>query len=404
MNKSQIEILYQMAGMSSDAISKRFEQAQRLIHANSIGARTGKGGGVYLAGDSWNDEGSAMPIIAKDIAEADALVNTLKDSDTYQFNIPSSGIPQPLTTIWTSRMIEMLYKTRTLNEIAGAWQQGAPGVTDIKIPVMQYSGVADVYSDLSMNGSTSLNFNWVSRQIAYFEQSIVYGELQQAQFGLIKIDYSNRLREATAEIIAQAQNDIGFQGYTGIPSTSQPHIFGILNEPNLNAAISLPNDGVIPGTSTSTTAWMGKDFNQIVRDFRLIIAQALSQAEGHATLKTKGKFGLPPSSFAALTTPNPISSVTVLQYMKEAYPNIEFVMIPNFEASMVTTGTTTNQTVGMLLFQHPNGEMPYDELFVTKWQGHRPVPMGSAINEKISYALGGALLKYPFLVTYCYGI
>lgn len=406
MNETLLGKLYASAGIPLSSINARIGDAQMLTRVNHKN-EVSRGGGIWFG----NGEATSLPVIAKDSHEQKQLVKImasdasyLQDADTSVFNLTSSGVPQALTTVWTSRMIEQLYKKMTLKLIAGDWQQGAPGVTDVKIPVMAFAGAADVYDDFSMNGKTSVNVNWVSRQIGYFEQVLNWGEMQQAQFGLAKIDYANRLREAMTISVSQQQNDIGFQGYTGVPNTDQPQLYGVLNEPNLNAAVTLPADGVIPGTLTPTISWMGKDFNQICRDIRLIIAQALAQCEGQINLNTKGVFGLPPSSFAALSTPNPISSQTVIEFLKGAYPNIEFVQIPNFEASMVVSGVTTNQTVGMLLFAHPNGEMPYDELFVTKWQGHRPMPMASAISEKISYGLGGVILKYPFLVVYTYGI
>lgn len=401
--------LYQAIGLNQAQIDSRFRQAAMLTKQNGYKSFDKTGGGLQVAYDTMSGT-SLAPIIAKDQAEA-SLIRQAYESlggraadDTYAFNIPSSGVPLPLLTIWTTRMIEQLYKTMTLSKLAGSWQQGAPGVQEIKIPTIQFAGQVGIYDDMSMNGGTSINTNWVTRNIAYFEESLVWGDMQQAQYGIAKIDYANKLREAMTITISQFQNDLGFQGYTGIPAADNPHLFGILNEPNLNAAVTLPVDGQVPGTLTPTAAWTGKDFNQLCRDFRLLVGQVLQQAEGHVDLNTKGIMGLPPSAFVALSTPNPLSSVTFIEFLKDAYPNIEIVQVPNFEASMVTTGVTTGQTVVMLLFQHPNGEMPYDELFVTKWQGHRPIPQASSISEKVSFGLGGVILKYPLLVTYAYGV
>ena len=405
MDNKQVRALMEQANLQADGIEKRLKQANFLTKANDVRSTSGNGGGVFLASSSWGRDSSDCPIVVKDVEEANVLMqNLMGDADTYQFNIPSSGVPQPMTTIWTSRQIEMLYKKRTLDLLAGGWQQGAPGVTDIKIPVKQYAGFDAAYSDLSMGGTTSVNYNWVPRQIMYREISLNYGEMQQAQFSLAKIGYVNELREANTEIVAQIQNDIGFNGFNGIPSADLPHIWGIINEPNLNSALTLPNDGVNPQTGASTTAWMGKDFLQIARDFKLIIAQAMTQAEGWATVRTPGVFGVPPSVYAALTAPNSLGDRTVLEFLNKAFPNIAFEAIPNFESAMNIVSATPGQTVGMLLLRHPNGEMPFDEIFVSKWIGHRPVAMSSSMNEKVSYGLGGAFLKYPFLVVQVFGI
>ena len=367
---------------------------ERSHEGNAGGKLLSQGLGPVLFCDRQEVKEGLAPFVAK----------MAHDADAYAFNIPSSGIPAVFTTIWTTRMVEQLYKAMTLHKLAGSWQQGAPGVQNVMIPTIGYNGSVEPYSDFSMNGNTSINTDWVNKPIAYFQQALTWGDMQQAQYGLAKIDYVARMREAMAIAVAQFQNDIGFNGYTGIPSGNQPFISGILNDPGLQPAITLPADGQIPGTLTPTTSWNGKDFNQIVRDFRLFVNAVFAQSAGNVDLQTRGVFALPPSVYASLTTPNPISSVSVAQYLKEVFPNIELVQCPNFEALMNTTAVTPNQTVGMLILDHPNGEKAFDELFVIKWQGHRPVPMASSVSEKISYGLGGAFLKYPFLVSYAFGI
>jgi len=409
MNREFVKDIYRKIGLSESSIDNRIQQSDMLSTFNKD-PHVGTGGGVACAYDSVTGSFHA-PLVVKDLNEAILVRKALEnmnavamDSDTYAFNIPSSGVPLPVLTIWTTRMIEQMYKKTTLSLLAGSWQQGSPGVEEIKIPTMSYAGKIGLYNDYSQNGSTSININWVTRNIIYFEESLVWGDMQQAQFELAKIDYVNKLREALSITVGQFQNDLGFQGYAGITSSNKPQLFGILNEPNLNPAISLPASGIIPGTTTLTTAWYGKSFNQLVTDVQLLFRKVMLQTEGQADINSKCILALPPSAESALATPNPISSQPFREYLRQVFPNMEIVITPNFEASLNTTGATTNQTVVMLLLQHPNGEMPYDELFVTKWQGHRPVPMASSISEKISFGLGGVILKYPAFVTYAFSV
>lgn len=405
-----IKALYADMGLTQAAINSRISQGAMLSNMNPAYSLTGKGGGVSMAYDAQSGLAS-RPIVVHDLAEASALRQAVEnrmpramDDDTYAFNIPSNGVPLPLLTIWTTRSIEQIYKKTTLSRLTGSWQQGAPGVMEIKIPTIGLDGRVDIYDDYSMNGATSLNTNWITRNIGYFEETMGWGTMQAAQYGLAKIDYTNRLRETMAITIAQFQNDLGFQGYLGIPSTNAPMLWGILNEPNLNAAISLPADGQTPGTLTPTTAWQGKSYSQILRDVQLLVAQVMLQALGHINIDSPFIMALPPSAAAYLTT-STVYGVTVAEQLKKMFSGIEIVSTPNFEASLVLSGAETNQTVIMLLFKNDeNGEMPYDELFVTKWQGHRPVPMSSSVSEKISMGLGGVFLKYPLYVSYAYGV
>lgn len=402
--------IYRQMGLNEASIQDRLTQARQLANFNIGDPYAKSGGGALMATDSQGRNGY-IPFVVHDEAESRIAQKAMEnlgmfatDSDTASFNIPSSGVPLPLLTIWTTRMIEQLYKKVTLSQLTGSWQQGAPGAQEVKIPIIAYDGDVAIYDDYSMNGNTSINVNWATRSIAYFEQTLGWGDMQQAQFSMAKIDYVAKLREAGAITASQFQNDLGFNGYTGVAAGEKPQLTGILNDLNLNDAISLPADGQIPGTITPTTAWSGKDFNQIVRDVRLLVQQVINQSEGQVSNQSKFVLVIPPSADASLETPNPLSSKAVETFLREVYKNIEIVVTPNFQSEMVTTGAQTQQSVVMVLFQHPNGEMPYDELFVTKWQSHRPMPMASAISEKISYGLGGTILKYPFLVSYAYGV
>ena len=408
MNQEQMKNIYKRANISDSGAIERIKDCEFLAKHNAtfMDAKSNKGfgGGVFIEGGMF--DGYQKPIVAADSKEAAKIVGKMMDSifEVPQFNLASSGVPEPLTTVWTAKMIKQIFKTTTLSQITGSWQQGVPGVTDIKIPVMGYDGFSEPYTDYGMAGSSSINTTWVGRTVIQLEQTLTWGDMQQAQFGLAKIDYVTNLREAQSITVAQQQNDIGFQGYSATGAGNAPYIYGIINEPNLNAAISLPADGTIPGTITPTVQWIGKDFNQLCRDFRLLLDGILNTAVGHITLSTKMKLVIPLSAQAALTTPNPIASETFGEFLSKTYKNLEVVVSPNFQASLVTTGVTTGETMVMLMAENEMGEMPYDELFVTKWLGHRPVPMASSIAEKISYILGGVVLKYPLFVSSAYGI
>jgi len=404
MRKEQVLDFYHRLGLSQSAIGNRITQADMLIKCNPVNSLQKSGGGIALCGDSWSGE-FAYPIIASDSSEASYFGKMLlKDADTYAFNIPSSGIPQPLTTIWTTSIIMQLFKVMTLSKLTNPRQQGGIGTTDVKLPTKAFAGFMNIYDDFTAGGGTSTNFAWISRQIAYFEQTLEYGEMQQAQFGLAKIDYVQSLREGMAITVSQFQNDIGFQGYTGIPQGDKPQLWGVINEVNLNPAITLPADGVEVDPLVPSIAFIDKNFNQQVRDIRLLVAEVTDQSQGNVSNDSRFILALPPVARSALSVPNAIAGVSVEEYLHKVYKNIQIEAVPNFDAGLVTTGEQTGQTIGMVLFQHPNGEMPYDELFVTKWQGHRPVVTHSAISEKVSCGLGGSILKYPFLVAYAYGV
>ena len=353
-------------------------------------------GGIALAGDR-------QILIANDSNEAKKLCNNLPSvglDSTY--GIPSTGVPAPFTTIFSTQMIKQLFKATTLSKITSPWQQGVYGIEEAKIPTSQISGSSALYSDVSMNGHTSLNFNWLSKKIIYLENTLNYGELQTAQFDLAKIPYVQTLREGTATLISQNQNDIGFNGFSTGLSSEDKKIFGLINDPMMPATLTLPKDGIVPGSQTTTTAWSGKTFMQIVRDIRLLMSSIVKKTVGHIDYaNTRMLLVIPSEAYVALSTPNEISGKTVIEFLNETYKKLEIIQCPNFESEISTDDTT----LIYLMAEHPDTkELPVAELFVNKWYGHRPVPRSSSISEKVSYAMGGVVTKYPFLIARATGV
>lgn len=401
--KQDIEALYSSLGMDHNVKLTKLTLADNLLRYNPVGTKGKSGGGLIPTHGGFLSQPltNQSVAIAEDSNEYVAMFQKLQDADTYQYGPYSSGAPEALTTVWTTRQIKQLYKNKTADLITEPWQQGTFGTTNIKIPMSQIAGHPVLYNENGMGGSSSTNYQWIDRRVVYWEQSINYGEMQEAQFSLAKIPYVADLREATAETVAQFQNDLTFNGYVAGDCT----LNGILNDYNLKPMISLPADGQVPGTSTPTVSATGKDFFQQVRDIRILVEQATNQSGGTVSALSPSICAMSPASLAALSgTPNPLGSNTALEFLQNTYKNMEFVAVPNFTAGANVFGQQPNQTAIYLMYKHPStGELPISKIFTTLWQGHRPVPMASSINEKISFGLSGALVKYPFLIVSAYG-
>ncbi len=399
-NERFVADIFSRMGLSESEINKRLMTSRLLTNTNSIGADSAickSGKGVGCGFDLMNGATYFAPVVVADDMEARAFRSLLVDADTAVFNPASSGAPLPLLTIWTNKQIHQIFKAMKLKALAGDFQQGTFGVRQIKVPVIGAVGSVVPYDDLSMNGDNDYNVTYVTRNIAYFETSLNYGELEIAEWSLSKLDAVGMKRNARDTVtIPQFQNDLGFNGYSAV---SYPAIYGILNEPDLNPFITLPADGTIPGTTTKTTAWSGKDYSQILRDIQLLWNDVLLRSLGKVDTNSKAKLCYPPSVEAALLT-STVFGITVKEQLKKQYPGLEFVSVPNFEASL----NSSNQTVVMLLLENPaTGEMPFQELFTIKYMAHRPVPMASSMAEKVSMGLGGVMLFYPLYVSGAYG-
>jgi hypothetical protein len=402
-NEQLIARTFSKIGLPQEEINKRISTARALIKVNASDSASSRkntsGQGAGCAYNSLGDRSYQMPVVVADEMEAENFKQMwAMDADTPVYNLPSSGAPLPALTIWTNQTVKQIFKEITLKELAGDFQQGTFGTRQVMVPTQGGTGFVAPYDDYSMNGDNGYNVDYVVRNIGYFETTVSYGELEMAQWSQAKMDAVGMKREQRDTVtVPQFRNDLGFNGYTAI---DKPALYGILNEPNLPPAITLPADGENPTSLTPSTAWMDKDYSQILRDIGLLWQNVLLKGLGTVNLDTKAKLAVPPSVMPALLKITQFG-ITVREALKQQYPNMEIIATPNFEASL----NDSDNTVVMLLLEHPKTkQMPFVELYSTPYMGFRPLVMSSAMSEKVAMGLGGVMLFYPIYVSYAYGV
>jgi hypothetical protein len=185
------------------------------------------------------------------------------------------------------------------------------------------------------------------------------------------------MREAAAINLAQTRNDIGFHGFAGIDN-----LYGLLNDPSLNPANPFPN-----GASLSS-AWSTKTYTEVIADIYLLYTELVVNAGGLIDTTTPMILGVPMSAWTALyEKQNALGNKNVATYLRETFPALEIIQVPNYEAAL--TGSTT---YCQLIVKQLGGIDTVNNIFNSLWNSHGPIRTVSGMQEKISVGFGGVFV------------
>lgn len=393
--------------MFSDSATKEMYDEnikQRLIYKHGVVEYNGQqlyvpdycandkltvGMGIY--DDGFYGDISNNIIIAENVQHAKQIYD-----DAY--SITSQGVPTFLTTIWTNKFFTAITRKTVFNEVSHPFQQGAWGIlSNIKVPTLSHAGNYALYSDFGMQGNSSINLNYVDRQVVSFERSIIYGDMAIARMSVAKIDYMAKLREGVATQIKLHADAIGFFGYS-----ANMKIYGLLNDPSLNQSINASAKAGA-GSNIPNTLWQYATYFEIIADIISLRQEITSRAGGQDDDDALCYLLLPPSVWQYLNTPNPLGTNTVRKWINNEYPNMKIIKAPLLQGTGTPIGSTT-PNLGVLIFDKLAGQECLQEAYVTLYQSHGVKRENSSYSEKISYTLGGAIITNAIGIQIMQGI
>lgn len=380
--------------MFNDSIAKDYyenEYKQRLIKKYGV-VKSTRGEDIYIpdyvmndsttAGISINNEYygdiSDEIIIAKNSQHALSIIDKFQD-DAY--SITSQGVPSYLTTVWTNKFYEVVTRKTIFEEISHSFQQGMLGITNIKIPTISYASNYSLYSDLGAQGDTSINLNWVDRQVVYFERLLVYGDMSVAQMSLGKIDYIGELRAGVMRQIKLHQDAIGFFGYS-----ANMNIYGLLNDPSLYPTITAGQKSAGGGS----TLWQYGTFFENIADVISLRQAITSRAGGNDDDDVVMHLLVATSAWQYLMITSPLGNITVKDWIQAQYPKMKIHKAPLLQGTGNPIGSATPNLL-VLVYEKLAGQECLLNSFVTLYNSHGVHRQISSFQEKISYGLGGAI-------------
>lgn len=318
-------------------------------------------------------------------------------ADNLQALTTTASIATPVQFLqnWLPGYVAIITAARKIDNLIGVMTAGAWEDEEVVQGVMEPTGTAVLYGDLTNVPLSSWNVNFERRTNVRFEEGFRVGVLEEARAARIQMN-SAAVKRGSASLQLEIQrNRVGFYGY----NSGNGRTYGFLNDPNLPAASAFPATG-----TGNTTTWSTKNFLQICADIRLMIAALRSQSQDTIDPKTTPMVLALATDVVDYMSTTSDFGISVTEWLKEAYPNIRVESAPELNDAV---GGTDNEAY--LYAESVDDGASTDDKRV--WAQIVPAKtrligvqqMAKGYEEDYSNATAGVLLKRPYAVVRRYG-
>jgi hypothetical protein len=298
---------------------------------------------------------------------------------------PNATVPAYMRTYANPRIIEVLTAERAYRKIAPEVKNGDFTTAFTQFRSIEFTGETTPYGDYDGNGVSGVNTAFPVREQYRFQTTIKVGDLEQKMNAEAKIDLFAEKQKSAAINIDIAFNKYALYGVAG------KAVYGLLNDPSLNAAIT-------PIVVNSTqTKWEDKTANQEMNDLNKLVASLYTQAAGHIDDSTRTKLLVSPATLAAMNKLNDYG-VSVKKMIADTYPNMTIVVVPELYNATLETSTM------ILLADEILGQPTVEFGYADKYYAHEIVRDLSSWKQKVSAGTYGAIVQLPFAIGSMTGI
>lgn len=299
------------------------------------------------------------------------------DAQTVPVTASNAGIPAFLANYIDPAVIEALVAPMKAAEVFGEAKKGDWTTATAMFALVEATGQVASYDDYSNNGNAGVNVNFPFRQSFHYQTVTRYGEKELETAGLAQIDLANRLDMASVLTLNKFQNKTYLFGVSGLQN------YGILNDPNLSAAIS------------PTAAWSTLDGAGVYTDIVKLFSKLMTQANGLIDMSTPMTLVMSPTASVNLTKTNQYN-VNVMDQLAKNFPNLKVEVIPEYK--------TDAGEVLQLIVDNLDGQDTVSCAFTEKLRQHAVIREMSAFKQKKSQGTWGAIVYRPFLIAQMLGV
>lgn len=291
---------------------------------------------------------------------------------------PNATVPAYMRAYVTPEIIKELTAIRAYKEIAPEVKNGDFTTSFAQFRCLEYTGDVQPYGDYDGNGQSGVNTNYPTRQQYRFQTTIKVGDLEQEMNAKARVDLLEEKQTAAAINIDIAFNNFAMYGVQGMA------VYGLLNEPSLNAALT-------PISVGGVTAWSGKTANEQMDDITKLMTSLYTQANGHINKRTATKLLVSPNMLAQMDKVNTYG-ITTYDMITKTYPNMTVEVVPELYDEATQTSTMMVKADQIL------GQQTMNFGYSDKYYAHAMVRNLSNWEQKISAGTFGAIVYRPFAI------
>lgn len=311
------------------------------------------------------------------------------DAQPALLTTPNAGVPAWFTTFVDPEIVRILQTPNKGAEILGERQMGAWTDQTIYFSVVENTGFVNSYGDFNAGGVSDVNQDWEQRQEYKFQTGIEYGDLEVERAALSKL---NLVAEKQMSAAKTLDKFLDFTYHFGVANLQN---YGILNDPSLAAALNPTtkaagnaNKWIAAGVVNATAA-------EIYADFQTLFNPLSANSGGRITTDSKFKFVYPNNVAAALTAVNSFG-ITIKAFIKESFPNVEYVVDPRYN-------TAAGNVVQLICMDYDGNSTGFCG-FNNKMREYTPIRAASSWTQKRAAGTWGAIIKYPLAISQMLGV
>ena len=310
------------------------------------------------------------------------------DAQPSLVTVSNAGIPAYLMNYMDPKLIQILVAPNKAAQILDEVKMGTWTTITATFPVVEHTGEVTSYGDWSNAGSSGVNVNFPQRQSYHYQTITQWGEKQLDQAAEAKIDWAAQINISAAMVLDKFQNYTYHYGVQGLQN------YGLLNDPNLPAAIA-PGTKAVHSPNWVYNGVVTATANEVYTDIQTLYGQLVSQSNSVIESSTEMVLVCDAQSQVALTATNSFN-VNVFDLLKKNFPNIKFETSPLYN----TTAGHVVQLIAKSVEGQNTGYCAYTE----KMRAHPIVKLLSAFEQKKSQGSFGAVIFTPFCFAQMVGV
>ena len=312
------------------------------------------------------DTGSPIRgILAND--SIDQLAN-----DAAMVTAANSGVPVEFTSYIDPMVIPILTATRDASEIFGEAKKGDWTTSYARFQTSEITGEVEAYTDYGQGGASDVNPTFPVRTQYIYQTNIRYGDREVDVASRARLQLAADKQRAAATVIDIASNKFALYGVAGL------EIYGLLNDPNLPAAVSpLPKAGA-------------KSTKEIYEDVLYLFGKMADRGAGHIDANTELVLATSPATQVQLGKATDFN-ISARQMLETYFPRIRFVALPELATA---TGGTSILLVAPTIEGLPTAQIGFSE----KFRAMRLIPESSSFHQKFVGSSYGTIIYRPFAI------
>lgn len=379
-------------------MSKTPSRIHSSFDAAEIGS-IGKEIAAIFAGDFGLDDCAELAKIGigidkRSIAALMQANGYAMDNSTIQQSLTTASIAVPVQFLqnWLPGFVKIITAARKIDDIVGMSTVGSWEDEEIVQPILENTGSALPYGDITNAPMANWNVNFNTRTVVRFELGMRVGVLEEARAARIRVNSGESKRESAGVALEQQRNAVGFYGY----NSGNNNTYGFLNDPSLPAYVQV-------AAGVGGRNWSQKTFLEICADLRTAIVTLRTQSDD-----TIDPEKLPITLAVATAAVDYLSTVSdfgisVRDWLKQTYPNVRVVSAPQLNNANASDNV-------FYMFADRVDDLSTDDgktfiqIVPAKFQVLGVQKLAKGYEEDYSNATAGIMTKRPYAVVRFYNI